>query len=196
MISLSPNEVERRFNDLGISNRFTDQEKTDLTLISTTDGVDTRPDIIAFPTPKANIGLNLLNLRRLCGTDPSHQPSFFDHPWYLDEAFGLEDCTPGWHYIYTDVLAESISQPIDYISSLRSGGLELPSCVEVTLMLFLHYAGTRQQLLHKKHTWCRDLASNKRCVTVGAFGRNGLFVSGHPKDFTSRGLGICARLMR
>jgi hypothetical protein len=34
-----------------------------------------------------------------------------------------------------------------------------------------------------------------RHVTVGAFGRNGLFVSGHPADFASRGLGICPKIM-
>jgi hypothetical protein len=61
-------------------------------------------------------------------------------------------------------------------------------------MLFLHYAGTGEQLLQKKHTWCSDHASLNRSVTVGAFGRNGLFISGHPPDFASRGLGICARI--
>jgi hypothetical protein len=64
------------------------------------------------------------------------------------------------------------------------------------LMLFLHYAGTGEQLLQKKHTWCRDHASMNRFVTVGAFGRNGLFVSGHPVEFASRGLGICASVKK
>jgi hypothetical protein len=63
-------------------------------------------------------------------------------------------------------------------------------------MLFLHYAGTGVQLLQKKHTWCRDQATQDRFVTVGAFGRNGLFVSGHPAAYASRGLGICAKLRR
>jgi hypothetical protein len=75
-------------------------------------------------------------------------------------------------------------------------GLELPTAVEITLMLFLHYAETGEQLLHKKHTWCKDQASMNRWVTVGAFGRNGLFVSGHPPEFASRGLGICAKITR
>jgi hypothetical protein len=61
-------------------------------------------------------------------------------------------------------------------------------------MLFLHYVRTGEQLLQKKHTWCKDHASMNRFVTVGAFGRNGLFVSGHPAEFASRGLGICAKL--
>jgi hypothetical protein len=61
-------------------------------------------------------------------------------------------------------------------------------------MLFLHYAGTGEQLLFKKHSWCSDLASMGRRVTVGAFGRNGLFISGHPQNFASRGLGICAKV--
>jgi hypothetical protein len=192
MISLSPHEVEHRFELLGIPNRFSLQEKEAL---STTDVV-TNDAVIAFPTPQANDGLNILKLRHLLGTDPSKPPSFFDHPWYLDEAFARENCTAGWHYIYAAVLPESISQPVYYIDRLQQRGMELPAAVEVALMLFLHYAGTKEQLLQKKHTWCKDQASMNRSVTVGAFGRNGLFVSGHPREFASRGLGICPRLMR
>src|SRR5207249_7123523 len=141
-------------------------------------------------------GLNILNLRKIVGTDPRKPPSFFDHPWYLEEPFAQQDCEPGWHFLCTNVLPDSVSQPIHYISSLRDSGLELPSAIEVVLMLFLHFAGTGEQLLQRKHTWCRDQASLDRFVTVGAFGRNGLFLSAHPGMYASRGLGICAKLMR
>jgi len=190
MISLTPDEVERRFNLLGISNRFSSKEKETL---ATTQVVMDSPELFAFATPQASSGLNILKLRELLGVDPAHRPSFFDHPWYLTEAFAEQDCTPGWHYLRTNVLADSISQPINYANSLNRLGFGLPSAIEVTLMLFLHYVGTREQLLLKKHTWCSDTASMNRCVTVGAFGRNGLFVSGHPPEFASRGLGICAK---
>jgi hypothetical protein len=192
MISLTPDEVERRFSLLGIPNRFTAKEKEELT----TSVVPVGEEIIAFPTPLERAGLSILKLREIRGTDPSKQPSFFDHPWYLEEPFAREDCAPGWHLIHAGVLPESISQPINYVSSLRERGLVLPSAIEVTLMLFLHYAGTKEQLLQKKHTWCRDQASMNRCVTVGAFGRNGLFISGHPAEFASRGLGICGKITR
>jgi len=192
MISLSPDEVERRFALLGIQNRFTTEEKKSLV---TTGVVSSEAGVFAFPTPRSNEGLNLLDLRKLLGTDPHRQPCFFDHPWYLEEDFARKNCAPGWHLIYMDVLGDSISQPIHYTGSLRPRGFELPSAAEVTLMLFLHYIGTNQQLLQKKHTWCSDKATMERYVTVGAFGRNGLFVSGHPAEFTSRGLGICAKLM-
>ena len=190
MISLPAVEVERRFGLMGIPNRFTDAEKAEL---DTTSIVDMPDDLIGFPTPKANSGLNVLNLRQILGTDPSKQPSFFDHPWYLDEAFAKEDCEPGWHLIHKAVLPDSISQPIHYVRRLREHGLQLPSAIEIVLMLFLHYVGSGEQLLQKKHTWCRDQASLDRFVTVGAFGRNGLFLSGHPAEYASRGLGICAR---
>jgi hypothetical protein len=192
MISVSPGEVERRFAVLGIPNRFSTEEHQRLI---TTMIVRSDENVIAFPTPVANEGLNLLTLRNLLGTDPKRQPSFFDHPWYLKESFAEHNCPGGWHYLYTDVLPHSICQPINYIDRLKPSGLDLPWAVEVALMLFLHYSGTKEQLMQKKHTWCRDLASVNRHVTVGAFGRNGLFVSGHPEDFTSRGLGICARVM-
>jgi hypothetical protein len=191
MISLLPDEVERRFERLNIPNRFTSKEKEQL---STTIVVSNERDIIAFPTPQANTGLNVLNLRKLLGTDPNRLPSFFDHPWYLEEPFARQDCDPGWHYIYCSILPESVSQPYHYAGSLDVRGLELPTAIEITLMLFLHYAGTQEQLLQKKHTWCKDTASMNRFVTVGAFGRNGLFVSGHPAGFASRGLGICAKI--
>ena len=193
MISLSATEVERRFGLMGIPNRFMDAERVEF---DTTSIVDMPDGVIGFPTPQLKSGLNILNLRRLLGTNPCHQPAFFDHPWYLGEAFAAEDCSTGWHYLYASVLPDSISQPINYVNSERMRDLELPSAVEVTLMLFLHYVGTGEQLLQKKHTWCSDRASLNRRVTVGAFGRNGLFVSGHPPDFASRGLGICARITR
>jgi hypothetical protein len=191
MISWTPDEVEHRFTALGIPNRFSEQEKKDF---STTPVIHEPDELIAFPTPGNLEGLNLLNLRTILGVNPARQPSFFDHPWYLEEPFGLVNCRPGWHVLHKSVLPESISQPIHYVSSLRTRKLSLPTAIEVTLMLFLHYAGTGEQLLQKKHTWCSDQASMNRCVTVGAFGRNGLFISGHPPEFASRGLGICAKV--
>jgi hypothetical protein len=191
MISLSVDEVESRFARLGIPNRFSPKEREELTAARSN---STEHALFTFPTPRENSGLNILALRQLCGTNPAKQPSFFDHPWYLEEAFANDDCEPGWHCIYPSVLEDSISQPLNYIHSLSMRQFELPSAVEVTLMLFLHFAGTGEQLLQKKHTWCRDKASLNRSVTVGAFGRNGLFVSGHPSEFASRGLGICAKL--
>jgi len=193
MISLSPTEVERRFALMGIPNRFTDSERADF---DTTPIVEAQDAVIVFPTPRALAGLNILNLIKIVGTDPHKPPSFFDHPWYLEEPFAQQDCEPGWHFLCTNVLPDSVSQPIHYISSLRDSGLELPSAIEVVLMLFLHFAGTGEQLLQRKHTWCRDQASLDRFVTVGAFGRNGLFLSAHPGMYASRGLGICATLMR
>ncbi|HEY2384756.1 MAG TPA: hypothetical protein VGK48_26570 [Terriglobia bacterium] len=190
MISWPAEEVERRFALLGLPNRFTPQEKVTLT----TPGVAEAEGVIAFPTPLASAGLNILNLRKILGTDPSKQPAFFDHPWYLEESFAQVDCPAGWHILHSSVLPDSISQPIHYASSLMSRALALPSAMEVTLMLFLNYVGSGEQLLLKKHTWCSDRASLNRCVTVGAFGRNGLFISGHPAEFASRGLGICAKI--
>jgi hypothetical protein len=191
MISWPPDEVERRFTLLGIPNCFTPEEKE---RFKTTNIVDQPGNVIGFPTPGSNSGLNILNLRRLLGTDPSKQPAFFDHPWYLGEAFAVVDCLPGWHVLHAEVVQDSISQPVQYAERLAARGLVLPSAIEVVLMLFLNYAGSREQLLQKKHTWCCDQASLGRQVTVGAFGRNGLFISGHPPEFASRGLGICGKI--
>ena len=192
MISLSPAEVERRFAVLGIPHRF---QEAEIAEFATMPIVDASGETIAFPTPRRNVGLNVLNLRRILGTNPLKPPSFFDHPWYRDESFAQEDCEPGWHLLYTNVLPDSISQPIHYIDS-RNSSLALPAAIEVVLMLFLHFVGTGEQLLQKKHTWCRDQASLNRSVTVGAFGRNGLFISAHPDMYASRGLGICAKIKR
>ena len=186
MISLSPDEVERRFILLGIPNRFTAQEKQSL---NTTSLVEHESRVFVFPTPADCTGLNVLKLREILGTNPAKQPSFFDHPWYLNEPFAGSNCVPGWHALTMDVLPDSISKPINYSSSL-----ELPTAIEVVLMLFLHYAGAGEQLLLKKHTWTKDEATLGRFVTIGAFGRNGVFVSGHPPEYASRGLGVCAKM--
>jgi hypothetical protein len=186
MICLSPDEVERRFAILGIPNRFIDTEKHE---ISTTSLGEHEGRIFAFPIPRNAAGLNILKIREIAGTNPARQPSIFDHPWYLEEAFVRVDCQPGWHMLYMDVIPDSISKPVNYLNSFK-----LPTAIEVVLMLFLHYVGTGEQLLLKKHTWTKDEASLGRFVTVGAFGRNGVFISGHPGDYSSRGLGICQKV--
>jgi len=103
-------------------------------------------------------------------------------------------CPSGWHFLTMEPVPGSIHQPVDYLSSLKTAEVEFPLAVEVVLMLFLHYVESREQLLLKKHTWCADTASLDRQVTVGAFGRSGVFISGHPRNFASQGLGVCGRL--
>jgi hypothetical protein len=191
-ISLTPTQVEHRLATLGVTCRFSDSEKLAL---QTTPVVSRPEQLIAFPTPEENSGLTLRKLKTAVGVDPKRQPSFFEHPWYETEAFMDTPCPPGWHFLISEPLPGSIQQPLGYLHSLGAGeGLELPLAIEVVLMLFLHYVGTREQLLLKKHTWCSDVASLERHVTVGAFGRNGVFVSGHPENFASQGLGICPRV--
>src|SRR5262245_6689624 len=116
MICLSPDEVERRFAILRIPNRFTHQDKLAL---STTSLGEQPGNGFVFPTPLACMCLNILKLREIIGTNPALQPSFFDHPWYLEELFGHRDCEPGWHGLHMEVLPDSISKPINYSSSLK-----------------------------------------------------------------------------
>jgi len=103
-------------------------------------------------------------------------------------------CPPGWHFIHMDILQESVNQPINYLSRIIPLGWTLPSAIEVVLMLFLRYLTSAEQLLTRKHTWCSDPASLGRFVTVGAFGKNGVFISAHPTGYVSRGLGICPKV--
>jgi hypothetical protein len=149
--------------------------------------------VLCFPTPESNSGLNLLNLRELLGVDPRHPPSFFDHPWYLEETFGYTNCAPGWHVIETSVSPDSLERSFDWHRTAHPPNMTLPAAVEVVLMLFLYYAVFGEQLLSRKHTWCADEASLGRFVTVGAFGRNGVFISSHPAAYSSRGLGLCRK---
>ncbi len=184
---LSPPEVQQIFDRLGIPARFAEAEIEGLS----SDKVQTSEGFITFPTPEDNRALSILNLRQVVGTDPSEEPVFFDHPWYLDEPFGHIGCNPGWHSVAMGVTPESIGQPIYYADSIKNSGQYLPSASEVVLMLFLYFTGTGKRLMLNKHTWTRDRTDNKRFVTIGAFGRKGLFVSSHEVGYTSRGLGIC-----
>ena len=190
-ISLTADQVEQRFAGLGIPSRFTPDERSKF---STTPVVSSALPVFGFPTPADNSALTLSSIKTIVGTDPAHQPAFFDHPWYADEPFIFAPCSPGWHFLLMDVHPESINQTIDYARRLKSEGMELPTAIEIALMLFLHFEATKDQLLQRKHTWCSDSASLGRQVTIGAFGRNGLFVSGHPMGFASRGLGICGKI--
>ena len=190
IISLSIDEVEDRLNSAGVVCKFTHSERL---AMATTPVVTTSGRALVYPTPGRNEALNLLNLRNMFGTDPRQQPSFFDHPWYLGENFVNQPLAPGWHAILMDVVPESVNQSANYIRSLPPNQV-LATAAEMVLMLFLHYMKTGEQLLFKKHTWCADQASLGRQVTIGAFGRNGVFVSGHPQNYASRGLGICPKL--
>jgi len=188
-ISLTPLEVEQRLASLGIVCSFTPEEHT---AYATTPVVSGPQRVLGFPTPTRNESLTLQNIKGCVGVDPGHQPAFFEHPWYQSEEFMTKSCVPGWHFLMMDPIPGSIRQSLDYVRS--SDRLELPQAVEVVLMLFLHYVGTGEQLLMRKHSWCADVASMNRAVTVGAFGRNGVFLSGHPPNFASQGLGICAKI--
>jgi hypothetical protein len=190
-ISLTPAQVEQRLATLGIPCHFTDAEQVTL---ATTPVISTAERIFGFPTPAEASALTLSNIKSKVGVDPRHQPSFFEHPWYENESFMNTPCPPGWHFLTMEPISGSINQRMDYVRSLGGSEIELPLAVEVVLMLFLHYVESREQLLLKKHTWCADTASLGRHVTVGAFGRNGVFVSGHPSNFASQGLGICGRI--
>jgi hypothetical protein len=190
-ISLNPDDLEKRMARLGIACRYTPEERKSF---STTPIIDRPERIFGFPVPADNAGLTLENIKSCVGTDPRRQPCFFEHPWYAGEDFMRVRCKPGWHFLQMDVLQESVQQPVDYLDRLKGCVLGLPEAVEVVLMLFLHYVGAGEQLLLRKHTWCSDRASFNRHVTVGAFGRNGVFLSGHPAGFASRGLGVCARV--
>jgi hypothetical protein len=191
-ISLTPLEVEQRLATLGIECRFTAEEHT----IYATTPIVSRPErIFGFPTPTQNESLTLNNIKSCVGTDPRRQPSFFDHPWYQSEEFMTTRCLPGWHFLTMEPIAGSIQQPMDYLRSSADEQLKMPQAVELVLMLFLHYVGTGEQLLSRKHSWCGDVASVNRTVTIGAFGRNGVFLSGHPSNFSSQGLGVCPRIV-
>ena len=143
MICLSPEEVERRFAILGIPNRFTGSEKQAL---STTSLGEHEGRIFVFPTPVAKTGLNILKLREIVGTNPAKQPSFFDHPWYLEEAFGRLDCEPGWQRSTWTSFRTQFRSP----STIRVV-CELPTAVEVILMLFLHYRYGRTATAQEAH---------------------------------------------
>jgi len=190
-ISLTVEQVEQRFSQLGIDSGFTQVERDKF---STTPVVSVEGAYFGFPTPIDNSTLTLSKLRAILGSDPARQPAFFDHPWYADELFMTTPCSPGWHFLLMDVLPESVNQSNNYVRRLEAQNVELPSAIEVVLMIFLHYMGTKEQLLFRKHTWCSDLASLGRQVTVGAFGRKGVFLSGHPMGYASRGLGICTKI--
>lgn len=189
--SVSTDEMERLLGKAGVRCVFTEQERVSY---STTPVVDPAARVFAYPIPADNSALTLSNLRNTFGTDPRQQPSFFDHPWYVNEGFMGVRASPGWHVLSMDVLEDSINQPPAYIRSVAAQGMELASAIDVVLMLFLYYLQTGEQLLSRKHTWCADSAGIGEQVTVGAFGRNGVFLSKHPTNYASRVLGICPKI--
>ena len=191
-ISLSPNEVQRLLARIGITCHYTPEEEG---AFRTTPVVETTSRVFVFPCPADNSKLTLEHIKRCAGTDPESQPCFFEHPWYEGQEFMYLKCEPGWHILTMDVLPQSLQQPGNYVDSLQEAQLRLPSAIEVVLMLFLYYLKSGEQLLSKKHTWCSDRASLGRQVTVGAFGRNGVFLSAHPTNFASRGLGVCTKIL-
>jgi len=190
-ISLTPDQVVQRLARIGLTVQFTSAELTNL---STTSIVDLEFPVFSFPTPVHNTDLTL-RIIKSCSDSAGLSPlKIFEHPWYESESFMSTPCEPGYHTLSMDLLQGSSGQAFNYLSSLKTTRMELPSAVEIVLMLFLHYLGTGEQLFTKKHTWCTDAASLDRQVTVGAFGRNGVFLSGHPANYASRGLGAAVKI--
>ncbi len=187
IVRLSPLDVQRFFDRMGIPARFSHAEIQQLGA----DNIKTSGGFLTFPTPEDNSALSILNLRSVVGTDPGRVPAFFDHPWYLEEPFGEVGCSPGWHSLATAVTSESVGQPIYYADSIKDAGHYLASAAEVVLMLLLYFDATGKRLMINKHTWTRDRTENQRFVTIGAFSKKGLFVSSHEVGYCSRGLGIC-----
>lgn len=190
---IPPSQVARFCKGNGIPAGFSDDELERLAA--------TRPEprqgFVSFPVPAANRHLSLLGLRAHLGTQPEDSPFvFFDHPWYLDEAFGSDPPLKGWHTIAAAPLEASLDQPVYFADGLVAGGLLLPRASEVALMLFLNLFANGDRLLLRKHTWTRDRTLQRRFVSVGAFGRKGLFVSSHEVGYKSRGLGICPERAR
>ena len=177
------------FDRCGIPARFTRPEEERLEAES--DKLDVPEGFIAFPTPAGNESLSILGLRTSLGVGPRKAPCFFDHPWYLAEAFARRSCHPGWHVLSTTILEDSANQPVYYVERLTPDGRFLTGAVELALMLFVHHAVTGERLLQRKHTWTLDRTADGRFVSVGAFGEKGLFVSSHEAGYKSRGLGIC-----
>ena len=189
-ITLSPQNVEEYFATLHISQRFDHLEASGLE----SDKVVRETGFFTFPTPRDNSDLSILGLRRIVGVKPGASPSFHRHPWYLEEPFGETVCEPGWHSIARNVTTDSVGEPIQYADRLKEQQLYLPSAIEVVLMLFLHFTNTGERLLSNSHTWTYNRTKEGRFVTVGAFGRNGVFVSSHEVGYQSRGLGICPKI--
>jgi len=191
---LRPGDVQSAFNELGIPSRFGRAEMARLDTTTPTE----RPGYVVFPTPEDNQALSVLALRKQLGVDPAAPPAFFDHPWYLDEPFGDRPCDTGWHVIRMGPLDDSVERPVYYAEEIRENGQFLPWSSEVLLMLFLHFAATGERLLERKHTWTRDRTERtaaRRFVSIGAFGKKGVFVSSHEVGYKSRGLGICPAIV-
>ena len=181
------------FQQLNVPAEFTDWELAQLEASAP----EPREGFVSFPTPEDNRHLSVLGLRELLGVTPGPSPYIlFDHPWYLAEEFGTTPCPPGWHTIAAAPLPDSIDQPVYFADSLLAEGLLLPLASEVVLMLFLGHYASGERMLLRKHTWTRDRTSERRFVSVGAFGKKGLFVSSHEVGYKSRGLGICPLLRR
>lgn len=92
------------------------------------------------------------------------------------------------------MVPDSVLRPVYFAEDLKKDSLFLPSAAEVILMLFLHFTESGERRLLRKHTWTHDRTESteaRRFVTVGAFGKKGVFVSSHEVGYKSRGLGIC-----
>ena len=184
---ISPIAVENFFRENQIPARFTEHEIEQLDSARPAG----REGFTSFPTPSDSQHLSVLGLRGLLGTVPGSSPYiFFDHPWYLEEAFGRTRCRAGWHTLRMAPLPGSFDEPVNYADSLLPERLYLPQASEVILMLFLNLGVAGERLLLRKHTWTEDRTAKGRFVSVGAFGEKGLFVSSHEVGYQSRGLGI------
>jgi hypothetical protein len=109
--------------------------------------------------------LNILNLRKLFGTDPSQEPCFYNQDWYINEKFVKKTLQYDWYLMRKEIFLESRGvEPERLLINFN-----FPSAILVTYIFFVYWVLNNKILFETEYIWCEDLDDNGDRIYVGRY---------------------------
>ncbi len=127
--------------------------------------------------------LNILNLRKLFGMDPSKEPCFYNQDWYINEKFVNKTLQYEWYLTRKEIFSETRGvEP-----KLLVKNFIFPSAILVTYLFFVYWVLNKKILFEMEYVWCEDLDDNGDRIYVGRYNdikgnsKNGFSIHRHLK---------------
>jgi len=110
--------------------------------------------------------INLINLRRIFGVDPSvSEPCFYNQDWYLNEDFVCKSLENRWYLIKKTVFEESRAVAPTELEKMYS----FPSAILCAYTFFCYWFLNNEILWKYDFVWCNDIDHNADRIYVGKY---------------------------
>jgi len=121
---------------------------------------------------------------------PSGQPLLSAQSWYDEESFAKERGEVTWQLVRKTPVDDSTSKNWQEQQALIAKNDEVPSARVMVYTIVGHYLATGEHLFEHIYVRTSSVGSDGRCVDVGGFGSDGLFVDDDWVGAPGGGLGV------